>query len=63
LLLSLIIVHQLLYFVRQRRRELAAASPEQALEARPDNATINGFFAALVMAVMAAWLYHQGALI
>jgi hypothetical protein len=63
LLLALIIVHQLFYFVRQRRRELAAASPEQALDARPNRATINGFFAALLMAVIAAWLYHEGALI
>lgn len=62
-LLSLIIVHQLFYFVRQRRRELAATSPEQALDARPTRATINGFFAVLVLAVMAAWLYHEGALI
>lgn len=63
LFLALIIVHQLLYFVRQRGRELAAKTPEQALEARPNSATINGFFAALLMAVMAAWLHHEGALI
>jgi hypothetical protein len=62
-LLAAIIVYQLLYFVRQRRRELAATSPGEASEARPDSATINGFFAALPMAVVAAWLYHEGALI
>jgi hypothetical protein len=61
-LLAAIIVHQLIYFVRQRRRELAAKTPDAAAEARVDNATVNGFFAALVMAVLAAWLYHAGAL-
>lgn len=61
--LALIIVHQLLYFIRQRRRELRAATPEAAAEARPTPQTINGFFSALLMAVLAAWLYAQGALI
>lgn len=62
LLLSAIIVHQMLYFLRQRRRELAAPSPEDAEEARPQRATVNGFFSGLVMAVLAAWLYYEGAL-
>jgi hypothetical protein len=61
-LLAAIILHQMLYFVRQRRRELAAKTPEAAAEARPDPSTVNGFFSALVMAVLAAWLLHEGAL-
>lgn len=61
-LLSAIIVHQMLYFLRQRRRELAARTAEDADEARPQRATINGFFSGLVMAVLAAWLYYEGAL-
>lgn len=60
--LALIIVHQLLYFVRQRRRELAASNADSADEARPNRATINGFFAALLMAVLSAWLGYEGAL-
>lgn len=61
--LAVVIAHQLVYFVRQRRRELRAKTPEAALEARPTPQTINGFFSALLMAVLAAWLYAQGALI
>lgn len=61
-LLAAIIVHQMLYFVRQRRREVRAESPAQAAEARVDQRTINGFFAALILAVLASWLYAQGAL-
>ncbi|MGE0596918.1 MAG: hypothetical protein AB7P07_11150 [Hyphomonadaceae bacterium] len=61
-LLSAVIVHQLFYFIRQRRRELAAATAEDAEEARPAPATVNGFFSGLVMAVLAAWLYSAGAL-
>lgn len=61
-LLAAVIVHQLLYFIRQRRRELAASSAVEAAEARPARATINGFFSGLVMAVLAAWLYSVGAL-
>lgn len=63
LLLAAIIVHQLLYFVRQQRRERAAISAEAKHEARVDRRTINGFYSALIMAVLAAWLYHQDALI
>ncbi|MGE0829313.1 MAG: hypothetical protein AB7O04_08180 [Hyphomonadaceae bacterium] len=62
-LLALIILHQLLYFIRQRRRELAAVTRGAAEDARPARATVNGFFAGLLMAVLAAWLYWQGALI
>jgi hypothetical protein len=61
-LLAAIIVHQLVYFIRQRRRELKAATPDAAVEARPNRATINGFFGGLIMAVLAAWLYYEGAL-
>jgi hypothetical protein len=47
----------MLYFVRQRRRELAAGSDADAAdEARPARSTINAFFFSLVMAVLAAWL-------
>ncbi|MGE3301602.1 MAG: hypothetical protein AB7M12_00635 [Hyphomonadaceae bacterium] len=56
------IVHQLLYFVRQRRRELRAPTPEAAAAERPTAHTVNGFFMALAMAVLAAWLYHAGRL-
>lgn len=61
-LLALVVVHQLFYFIRQRRRELAARTPEAAAEVRPQRSTINGFFAGLVMMVMAAWLGYAGAL-
>lgn len=61
-LLAAIIVHQLLYFIRQRRRELRASTPDAAEEARPNRATINGFFGGLIMAVLAAWLYYEDAL-
>jgi hypothetical protein len=62
LLLVLLIVHQLAYFIRQRMLELAAKTPEEALDRRPTRQTVNGFFTALVMAVLAAWLDHQGRL-
>jgi hypothetical protein len=55
--LCCVIAHQMLYFVRQRRRELAAGSDADAAdEARPARSTINAFFFSLVMAVLAAWL-------
>lgn len=62
LLLSLIIVHQMLYFIRQRRLELRASTPEAAAEARPERSTVSGFFWALIVAALAAWLRWQGAL-
>lgn len=62
-LIAAIIVHQMLYFIRQRRRERAAISAEAKHEARVNRATINGFYGALVMAVLAAWLYWMDALI
>ena len=62
-LLAAIIIHQLMYFIRQHRRERAAVSAEAKHEARVNRRTINGFYSALIMAVLAAWLYHQDALI
>jgi hypothetical protein len=61
-LLAAVIVHQLLYFVRQRRRELRASAQDAFME-RPSSQTINAFFFSLVMAVLAAWLYWRGALV
>jgi len=61
-LLALTVVHQLFYFLRQRRRERAAASRDIAADARPAPATIRGYFSSLVMLVLAAWLYAEGAL-
>lgn len=62
LMLSLLIAQQLLYFIRQRRRELTAITEEGRIEARPNSGTIQGFYGALVMAVLAAWLGWEGAL-
>jgi hypothetical protein len=61
-LLALLIAQQLLYFIRQRRRELSATSEDIRAEERPNRATINGFYGALAMGVLAAWLEWQGAL-
>lgn len=61
-LLALILVHQMLYFVRQRRRELIAPNEDQASEARPARATINGFLSSIPVVLLAAWLFHRGAL-
>lgn len=61
-LLAFVLVHQMLYFVRQRRRELAAPNEDQASEARPAQATINGFLACIPVVLLAAWLFHRGAL-
>lgn len=60
--LGVLALHQLAYFVRQRRRELAAATPEDAKEARPTQSTRNGFLTGLVMLVLAAWLERNGVL-
>jgi hypothetical protein len=62
LLLSLTIVHQLFYFARQRRRELKAPNVATAEDARVERSTINGFYALLIVTVLAAWLFWQGAL-
>lgn len=62
LLLSLLIAQQLLYFIRQRRRELRAVTADAKAEERPSETTVNGFYGALVMAVLAGWLGWQGAL-
>ncbi|MBL8559653.1 MAG: hypothetical protein JNM47_13075 [Hyphomonadaceae bacterium] len=61
-LLALLVVQQLFYFMRQRRRELRAATPEEALDARPTAQTRSGFYYSLVLTVLAAWLGWQGAL-
>jgi hypothetical protein len=61
-LLALLIVHQLLYFIRQRRRELKARNAADAAEAQPSREAVNGFFSALLMGVLAAWLGAQGEL-
>lgn len=60
LALCAVIVHQMLYFVRQRRRELAARTEEGAADARPARTTINAFFFSLVIAVLAAWVAARG---
>ena len=60
--LGLLVLHQLAYFVRQRRRELRAANAEEAEDARPTQATRNGFMGCLVLFVLAAWLERSGVL-
>ena len=54
-----VIVHQMLYFIRQRRRELVTATDDGAAEARPAP-TINAYFFSLVIAVLTAWMAAQG---
>lgn len=61
-LLSVMVVHQLLYFARQRRRQLKAPNAATAEDARVEPSTLNGFYSALVVTIFAAWLYWQGAL-
>jgi hypothetical protein len=61
LLLAAAIIHQMLYFIRQRRRELRS-SVEDAPDERPSRQTINAFFFSLIVAVLAGWLYWRGAL-
>lgn len=60
--LGLMALHQLAYFVRQRRRELRAATPEEAEEERPTQQTRNGFLSGLAMFVLAGWLERSGVL-
>jgi hypothetical protein len=60
--LAALTLHQMIYFIRQRRRELAATSAEDAEDARPAQSTRNGFFSGLAMLVLAAWLERSGAL-
>ena len=60
--LAVLIIHQLAYFVRQRRRELAAVDMDDQAAARPANTTIRAFYFSLIMAVLGAWLLGQGAL-
>lgn len=60
--LAVLTLHQMAYFVRQRRRELRAASAEEAEEARPTPEARNGFISGLIMLVLAAGLERAGAL-
>ncbi|HWA21856.1 MAG TPA: hypothetical protein VG735_05615 [Caulobacterales bacterium] len=60
-LLAAVIMHQLLYFIRQRRRELRV-SVEDAPGEQPSRQTINAFFFSLIVVVLAGWLYWRGAL-
>ncbi|MBU6371262.1 MAG: hypothetical protein KJS97_00925 [Alphaproteobacteria bacterium] len=60
--LCAVIVHQMAYFVRQRRRELAAKTEDGAEDARPARATINAFFFSLCVAVLTSWVVSQGAM-
>jgi hypothetical protein len=62
-LLAALIIQQLLYFIRQRRRELAAQTESGAEGERPSQQTINGFFTSLLIATLAAWLYSEGKLL
>jgi hypothetical protein len=61
-LLALLLLQQILYFVRQRGRERAATTPEDAAEARPTQATRNGFYSCCAHTILAAWLDWRGAL-
>ena len=60
-LLAALIVQQILYFIRQRRRELRASPADAAME-RPTQQTVNGFYTSLLAALLAAWLYWRGQL-
>ena len=62
-ILAALIIQQVLYFIRQRRRELVAKTAAQAEHERPTKETVNGFYTSLGMAALAAWLYSEGALI
>ncbi len=57
-LLAAIVIHQLLYFMRQRRRELRAKSDAEASDARPAPDTVNGYFIVVCLALLTAWLYE-----
>jgi hypothetical protein len=61
-LAAALIVQQLLYFVRQRRRELRALNAAAAAQERPSRAAVNGFYTTLLGAVLAAWLLWRGLL-
>jgi Na+-transporting methylmalonyl-CoA/oxaloacetate decarboxylase gamma subunit len=62
-LLILVVIHQIAYFIRQRHVEMNAKTPEDALEARPTQATRNGFYTCLGLLVLAAYLEWKGALV
>lgn len=61
-LLAALVVHQLLYFARQRRRELSAPNAEAAADAQPERSTRNAAFVAFAIAVVSAWLLASGKL-
>jgi hypothetical protein len=61
-LLAATILHQLLYFVRQFRREKAAPDEVSAVQERPSTETVNGFYATIILTMLTAWLYYRGAL-
>lgn len=61
-LLALLIVHQLAYFIRQRRRELSRRTQAGREDAQPAASTVRAFFFSLGVAVLAAYLYNQGRL-
>lgn len=61
--LVLVVIHQIAYFIRQRHMEITAPTPEAALDARPTQATRNGFYTCLALTVLAAWLEWKGALL
>jgi hypothetical protein len=59
---AIAIVHQLLYFYRQRQRELKAGDAATALLERPSAEAVNGFYATIILTMLTAWLYYRGAL-
>ncbi len=61
-MLALLLIQQIAYFARQRAREMAAATEEDALDARPNQATRNGFYSCCAHTILAGWLDWRGAL-
>lgn len=60
--LVLLMLHQIAYLLRQRRLELKASTPAAAEDARPTQATRNGFYSCVAQTILAAWLGWAGAL-
>lgn len=60
--LAVLVIHQAIYFTRQRFRELRAKTAEEALDARPATSTRNAFVVLTLVAIFAAWLDYQRAL-
>jgi MFS family permease len=61
-LLAALVLQQMGYFIRQRLRERAATSPQEAEDARPTRETQNAFVGSLGLLVLAGWLQANGAL-